>query len=236
MPVQQSLLVAQVSVGWRQYDTAPEHTPALQNFEQHSELPAHGLPAVLQVPPGMGWQRPPPMPSGWQLPLQHSALEAHAPGGVSGTHALSEHLPPMHAPVQHSVPAAQVVPGALQSVLEGAQMPPAAPASFSQFAVQQSALPAQFWPTGLHTGASESAEESLVMASMKLPPSPASLPPLLLPPLLLLDDVPSTVPSGTPPSSIVTSSSLPQPANVITFTSAIKPTAPSVTNGSRFIA
>jgi hypothetical protein len=62
----------QVSPVWTQNDGLFEHVPLLQNFEQHSALPAHVLPDVRHS--GLSGAQLPER----QMPLQHSASPPHA--------------------------------------------------------------------------------------------------------------------------------------------------------------
>src|SRR4051812_40128536 len=75
LPLQHSALNAQMSPFWVQNETAPEHRPPLQKFEQHSLFSAHGLPDVRHDAVGLTEpQMPPPFPSGEQMPLQQSSF------------------------------------------------------------------------------------------------------------------------------------------------------------------
>jgi hypothetical protein len=112
---------------------------------------------------------------------------------------LSEQAPFTHEPVQHSFGATQATPGALHCVSDGAHVLEAV----SQFAVQQSALVVQLWPTTLQIAASLS-DASELEPSLSLPSC----------------DAPSAEPSplGDGP---ISSLSLPQPAKTLTVASAV---------------
>jgi hypothetical protein len=47
MPPQQSIGLEHTSPVWMHHPGVSAHVPLLQNFEQHSSLPPHALPAVL---------------------------------------------------------------------------------------------------------------------------------------------------------------------------------------------
>jgi len=90
------------------------HVPPLQNFEQHSSLPPHALPAVLQEL-FIGWQAP-----FEQVPLQHEPLPVH--GWLSETHE-PPHTPPLQLSEQQSVPDAHVPPAATHRPIVDAHVP-----------------------------------------------------------------------------------------------------------------
>src|SRR5690348_960385 len=95
MPPQHSASCAQASPSCTQYDDGP-HTPeVLQSCEQHSVLPPHGLPSVLQVVLS-GVHLPPE-----QLPPQHWPLSVHA--ALSAVHWFVWHTPPTQLVEQQSV-------------------------------------------------------------------------------------------------------------------------------------
>lgn len=199
LPPQHSKFVEQISPCCVQKETALEHTPLLQRFEQQSAAAEHGLPAVRQVWPGLTLAHVPFV----QMPLQQSPLTPHAPAvGLSGTHCLSEQAPSTQEPVQHSFGATHATPGSLQAVSGGSHV--LVPAL--QFAEQQSVLFAQVWPVILQVAASfseTSLDASLIDASVvdcaSVPPEESGV--------LLVSSPPSAVPP--PPMSEV---SLPQPA------------------------
>jgi hypothetical protein len=181
--------------------------------EQHLSVGPQALPEVLHVVLS-GVQVPPPMPSGAQRPPQQSVSAPHAP--LSLTHCLLAHVPPVHENVQHSLPVAHVAPGALHWVTGAAHFFDVA----SQFAVQQSVLPVQSWPTSLHVAAS--ARPPSVMASTNDPSrgAPPSLPgvPVSLPGWVF----PSADPVSSPESAKSSAVSLPHPVK-----SMLAPRAPT---------
>jgi hypothetical protein len=114
-PPQHSESCAHASPSWTQNEDAPHLPPALHSCEQHSPLPPHGLPSVLQA-----------VLSGAhllfaQFPLQHWLLPVHA--SVSATHAWSEHTLLSQRTEQQSVFAAHDEPGCEQVVGLAAQLP-----------------------------------------------------------------------------------------------------------------
>jgi len=194
LPPQQSAFTAQTSPCCVQNDTS-EQSPPLHSFEQHSSFLVHELPVVLHVVLS-GLHVPPPLPSGAHVPPQHSSFCPHA--WLSATHCLVEHWPPMHAPVQHSGPAVQASPGALQSVTLSPQTP------FAQLAVQQSALVAHVLPAALQSA--PSAREPSTMASMNAPPEPSSSPLSASAPVVPSDSLPQpAVRFSVQPAAMVTS-------------------------------
>lgn len=87
LPLQQSLAAVQVSVFCLQNEEATQRL-SLQSPEQHSPLPAHGLPWPRHVWPAGLAQR-----LLVQSPLQQSALTVHAPAvGLSGVQGFGWHL------------------------------------------------------------------------------------------------------------------------------------------------
>jgi hypothetical protein len=68
LPPQHSALVEQISFCCVQNETALEHVPPLQRFEQQSLPVEHGLPAVRHVAPGFRLEHLPAS----QMPLQQS--------------------------------------------------------------------------------------------------------------------------------------------------------------------
>jgi hypothetical protein len=208
-----------------QVETAIEHVPPLQKFEQQSPLPAQGLPEVRQFPPGLTLAHLPPL----QMPLQQSPFWPQAPAtGVSGTHCLFAQILFTHEPVQQSGAAAHAAPGSSHVLLFGS--PHAVPTQLSE---QQSAAFAHVAPLAAQTPA------SFTEASV----SPLLLLPLLAPLLAPLeapeepddapedpDDAPDDEPSLFAPSALPSgpgivaesSPSLPQPANIAKATDALK--------------
>lgn len=83
LPPQHAKLSAQTSPVCAQNETAFEHVPLLQSFEQQSAPVPHGLPDVLQLV-FKGLQTPPPVALGTHDPPQHSAFDPHA--RLSATH------------------------------------------------------------------------------------------------------------------------------------------------------
>ena len=92
-PPQQSRSAPQASPFCTQYEEAAAQRPPLQSFEQHSPLPAQGLPELLHVV--LSGTHAPAV----HLPPQHWPSAVHAP--LSAMHCLFEHAPPMHENVQH---------------------------------------------------------------------------------------------------------------------------------------
>jgi hypothetical protein len=81
-----------------QYETAAEHTPPLQKPEQQLAFVVHPLPEVVHPVPPSDAHLP-----AVHTPLQHWLPEVHAPAtGLSGTHAVAEHVRLTQKPVQQS--------------------------------------------------------------------------------------------------------------------------------------
>jgi len=221
-PAQHSKSVEHTSPVCTQNEGLP-HTPALHVFEQHSAPVVHGLPEVRHAA-FKGVHVPPPAPSGAQRPPQQSPSVPHAP--LSATHCLFEHVPPVQENVQHSLPVAQVAPGALHAVIGAAhflEVP-------SQFAVQQSKLDAQSWPTSLHVA--ESARPPSVIASTNASRAPPSFPGgVTLPSAEVVPSWPEPVSS---PASAMSTFSLPQPVNT-KFAHVVPTRTMANATGSRFI-
>jgi hypothetical protein len=212
-PPQHAKLLAQTSPACAQKETASEQVPLLQSFEQHSLPPPQGLPDVLHDVLS-GLQTPPPLPSGTHEPPQHSLLLPHA--RLSATHCLLAHWPPMHEKVQHSGPAAHAAPGSLQLPIGAVHTFP------TQLAVQHSALVAQAWVAGLHTGASARDPSRMTsMVASSTPPASVSV-------------VDSLWASPASPTIRLSSEPLPHPAKTcVTPATASNKTA---ANGSFFIS
>jgi hypothetical protein len=98
MPVQQSLSWAQTSPGWMQLEELSWQVPFVHRPEQHSPLPPHVLPAVLQF--GLSGVHVPPAP---HVPPQHCAFAVQA--WLSDVHCVEPHMPPEQTSVQQSVAA-----------------------------------------------------------------------------------------------------------------------------------
>jgi hypothetical protein len=175
-------------------------------------LPVHVLPLVGFEPSGVQSLFAPHV---W---LQQSELATHAL--LSATHSWFEQTPPMHPPVQHSLPVTQPSAGSVQATTAGAHLPVAA----LQFAEQQSALVAHVPSVAVHTAASKS----------RLGTIGPSVPPSLMSGGLLLDPsvfAESEAPSGAPGAA----SSLPHPA-ATTFTRGTRASSPRRAHGSLFMA
>jgi hypothetical protein len=117
-PPQQLVASKQMSFVCVQNDEPILQVPFEQSPEQHSMLDEQVLPAVVHVPPTpIGAHFP-----ATQVSVQH-ALPDVGHAAPSETHWAALHVPLTHAPVQQSVPTAQVIP-------PGPQEPPSVAPSF----------------------------------------------------------------------------------------------------------
>jgi hypothetical protein len=114
-PPQHSASAEHASPSCVHHDDAP-HVPLEPQYdEQHSPLPVHGLPSVLQ-----------PVLSGAHVPFVHAPPQ-HWPSCVhaapSAVHWLAEHAPLMQLTVQQSVFALHAAPAAAHVVVLTVQLP-----------------------------------------------------------------------------------------------------------------
>ena len=171
-----------------QYEADNEHVPLSHKWEQHSVLPAQGLPAVLHAVLS-GWHKP-----AAQVPLQQVADDVQAALSATQVDTLDAQKPPTQERLQQSVANWHGKPGSKHCATEEAQVP----VLMSQSPKQQVWPPVHEAPPPRHTYVASRAEPSpywgvrLSLATVaspvdaappppSCPPVPACLPELLQP-------------------------------------------------------
>jgi hypothetical protein len=100
-----------------QYEADNVHVPLSHKWEQHSVLPAQGLPAVLH-PVLSGWHKP-----AAQVPLQQVADEVQAAWSATQVDMLEAQKPLTQERLQQSVANWHAEPGSTHNATDEAQVP-----------------------------------------------------------------------------------------------------------------